>query len=71
MPEVDAVLGTGALHCLVDVLQQLDNNGSIILIDRPGGLLEGNRLLTTPPGTAYIKLAEGCLITVLIALYLN
>lgn len=60
MPEVDAVLGTGALHCLVDVLQQLDNNGSIILIDRPGGLLEGNRLLTTPPGTAYIKLAEGC-----------
>ena len=28
--------------------------------DLRGGLLEGKRLLSTPPGTAYIKLAEGC-----------
>lgn len=60
MPEVDAVLGTGMLEHLPNVLRQLDQANRIVCIGPPGGLLEGKRLLATPKGTAYLKLAEGC-----------
>jgi len=60
MPEVDAVLGTGRLGDLPEVLRQLNSGNTIVCLGAPGGLLEGQRLLSTPPGMAYLKLAEGC-----------
>ncbi|MGI6128716.1 MAG: 30S ribosomal protein S12 methylthiotransferase RimO [bacterium] len=60
LPEVDAVLGTGVLAKLPLVLSQLKLDKKVIDVGPPGGLLEGPRLLTTPPGSAYLKLAEGC-----------
>ncbi|HKM39174.1 MAG TPA: 30S ribosomal protein S12 methylthiotransferase RimO [bacterium] len=61
IPEVDAVLGTGTLGQLPEVIQQLDSaTDTIVRVDAPGGVLEGERLLSTSIGTAYLKLAEGC-----------
>lgn len=61
MPEVDAVLGTGVLKHLPTILAQLNDGGTpVVCLSKPGGLLEGKRVLLTSSGTAYIKLAEGC-----------
>lgn len=60
MPEIDAIVGTGTLTQLPEILQKLTQGQRVVCVDQPGGLLEGVRLLTTPPGSAYLKIAEGC-----------
>ena len=60
IPEIDAVLGTNELKHLPEIIRQVDRDSTVIRVGAPGGVLEGNRLLTTPIGTAYLKLAEGC-----------
>jgi ribosomal protein S12 methylthiotransferase len=63
LPEVDVFLGTGAFDRIIEAVQgALD--GRRILLPRPhkGGLLNAKtpRLPTTPPHSAYLKVAEGC-----------
>ncbi|BCV25002.1 30S ribosomal protein S12 methylthiotransferase RimO [Gelria sp. Kuro-4] len=60
IPEVDAVLGTGALERLPQVLAQLETGRRVVAVEAPGGLTGGPRILATRPGTAYLKIAEGC-----------
>ena len=65
MPEVDAVLGTGVLKHLPTILAQLNDGGTpVVCLSKPGGLLEGKRVLLTSTGTAYISWLKVVAITV-------
>ena len=62
IPEVDAVVGLGSNKDILTVLDKVFSADTIVesygaKTDLP---LCGERMLTTPPYTAYIKIAEGC-----------
>ena len=61
MPEVDGVLGTGSYTDIVSALAEVTAGGH----PRRFGDIDhteedGKRLVSTPPYTAYLKIAEGC-----------
>lgn len=61
MPEVDAVLGIGANDSIVKVCDKA--LCGIVTSNFPNKCylpLEGERMLSTPPHWAYLKVAEGC-----------
>lgn len=62
LPEVDAVVGTGSCGDIVaavrDALQRSDTN--TYFAPQDAGMLEGDRVLLTPPYYAYLRIAEGC-----------
>ena len=61
MPEVDGVLGTGSYTHIVEAIEELLEEKSVVdfaSIDTPEE--ETGRVLTTPEHYAYIKIAEGC-----------
>lgn len=67
MPEVDAVLGVGSIHNIVEAIEAVTVNkkkGSkkkySSFEDKECVRLGGDRILTTPEYTAYLKIAEGC-----------
>lgn len=62
MPEVDAVIGTNEYDKIADVIAELDRASTGILWCGAGSPDEQNlpRIRTTPPYTAYLKIAEGC-----------
>ena len=67
MPEVDAVLGVGSIHNIVEAIEAVTVNkkkGSkrkyTSFEDKETVRLGGDRILTTPEYTAYLKIAEGC-----------
>ena len=61
LPEVDGVLGTGSYTDIVSAVEEVAAGGhprrfgDISRTDE-----DGARLVTTPPYTAYLKIAEGC-----------
>ncbi|MBO7318692.1 MAG: 30S ribosomal protein S12 methylthiotransferase RimO, partial [Clostridia bacterium] len=61
IPEVDAVVGIGANGDIVSVCREvLDSKKVNIFPPKTALPLEGDRILTTPPHYAYLKIAEGC-----------
>ena len=62
MPEVDAVLGVGSLQKIVDAVRDIEagRHGFTAFDDKEHAPLGGDRVLTTPEYTAYLKIAEGC-----------
>ncbi len=61
LPEVDGVLGTGSYDRIVEAVDALLRDESVMQfdsIDAPE--VETGRILTTPEHYAYIKIAEGC-----------
>ena len=67
MPEVDAVLGVGSIHNIVEAIEAVTvkkKKGShrkyTSFEDKESVRLGGDRILTTPEYTAYLKIAEGC-----------
>lgn len=61
MCEIDAVVGIGGNNDIVDVLNKVMEDEKVNF--HPDKLLmplEGKRLQSTPPYTAYIKISEGC-----------
>ncbi|MEW6183351.1 MAG: 30S ribosomal protein S12 methylthiotransferase RimO [Bacillota bacterium] len=61
IPEIDAVLGTGKLDRVVEVVEGALEGRKPVVTGDPGFLHSTEpRLLTTPSYTAYIKIAEGC-----------
>ena len=61
MPEVDAVLGTGSYHEIVKAVEAVDRGEKFSsYLDKEEAPLGGDRCLTTPEYTAYLKIAEGC-----------
>lgn len=62
MPELNAVIGISDYHSITDVVERVSNNEKIILVNPPPSefMEKGSRILTTPPGSAYLKITEGC-----------
>ena len=61
MPEVDALLGVGSLHRICDAVRSAaEGRGFAAFDDKETSPLGGERVLTTPEYTAYLKVAEGC-----------
>ncbi len=61
-PEVDAVLGVGSIDKIVEAVKQLEKGEKRYFsrCDKNASPLGGERVLTTPKGSAYLKIAEGC-----------
>jgi ribosomal protein S12 methylthiotransferase len=63
LPEVDIFLGTGAFHRIVHVVEDFAPENRVLLpppVARPISGKDLPRLQTTPPHSAYLKIAEGC-----------
>ena len=60
-PEVDAVLGVGSIHNIVEAVGKvLAGEKYTSFEDKNCVRLGGDRILTTPEYAAYLKIAEGC-----------
>ncbi len=62
MPEVDAVIGTGAWNRIMEAIEEALSGRRVILIGEREIIYNAKtpRLRTTPNYTAYVKIAEGC-----------
>lgn len=61
MPEVDAVLGVGSLAHIVDAVKAVDRGEKYQSFEnKETSALGGERILTTPAYSVYLKIAEGC-----------
>ena len=61
LPEVDGMLGTGSYTDVVDAIHNLMEGGRPECFgDIHRTVEDGARMVTTPPYTAYLKIAEGC-----------
>ena len=61
IPEVDGVIGIGANADICEICHRILDGEEVSEFPPKENLkIEGDRILTTPPYTAYIKIAEGC-----------
>lgn len=61
LPEVDAVVGTNEFEKIADIIEKLeDSEEKIFCCDLPCAAVPLPRVVTTPPYTAFLKIAEGC-----------
>lgn len=61
IPEVDGVVGIGADNDICEICEKLLNFEKVESYPPKENLcFDGGRILTTPPYSAYIKIAEGC-----------
>ena len=61
LPEVDAVLGVGSYHHIAEAVESvLAGKKYSSFEDKNTSPLGGERIVTTPEYTAYLKVAEGC-----------
>ncbi len=62
IPEVDAVVGTGSTHKIAEALEDVISGRKQAYLELPcrEQLDAEPRLISTPAGQAYIKIAEGC-----------
>ena len=62
IPEVDAVVGTGDYDRIADAIKQAFEGGKPVICGHRDRTPEERlpRILTTPPYTAYLKIADGC-----------
>ena len=62
MPEIDAIVGTGAWHRIMEAVEETLSGRRVILIGEKESIYSAKtpRLITTPDYTAYVKIAEGC-----------
>lgn len=61
LPEVDAVIGVGSIHSICDAVRAVANGEKFSeFADKNSVKLGGERIITTPEYTAYLKVAEGC-----------
>ncbi len=62
MPELDGVLGISHFKEIASAVEAIESSERPLKISGPpANFIEyGRRMLTTPPGMAYMKIAEGC-----------
>jgi len=62
MPEIDGLLGTGSIPEIAGAVKDALAGKRVFLVGRPGFLhcADLPRLQSTPPYTAFLKIAEGC-----------
>ncbi len=59
LPEIDAVLGTGSFADIVEALETKEPHFQRF-VDKDAPLPELDRAISTGPGWAYLKIADGC-----------
>jgi len=62
-PQIDALLGSADFHKMEEVIESILTRGErVFLVSRPEFIYSSDfpRLVSTPPGYAYLKIAEGC-----------
>jgi len=65
LPEVDAMLGVGSIHKIVEAVQSIEKKVKnapkyACFDDKESSQIGGERVVTTGDGMAYLKIAEGC-----------
>ena len=62
MPEVDAIIGTGAWNRIMEAIAETLSGRRVILIGEREIIYDSKtpRIRTTPTYTAYVKISEGC-----------
>lgn len=60
MPEIDALLGTGSVDGIVDVIESEGEEKPQLYGDINAPISEAGRIVSTGSAWAYIKVAEGC-----------
>ena len=61
LPEVDAVIGTGSYHRVVEAIEEVLKGGKYTKYeDKNCCPLGGKRVLSAPGYTAYLQISEGC-----------
>ncbi|MDD4600794.1 Ribosomal protein S12 methylthiotransferase RimO [bioreactor metagenome] len=62
LPEVDAIIGTGAWHRIGEAVDTVLAGNRVLLIDEVNTIYDEkmSRITTTPFYSAYVKIAEGC-----------
>lgn len=62
MPEIDAIVGTGAWNRIFEAVEESLKGNRVILIGERETIYSAKtpRLRTTPEYTAYVKIADGC-----------
>jgi len=61
LPEIDALVGVGSFHEIVSaVTAALEGNSLTLFGDKNAPDPEDGRVVSTGPGWAYLKIAEGC-----------
>ena len=62
LPEVDALIGVGSIHKIVDPIKAIENHKKNYASFDPIEQLDmgGDRVVTTPSHMAYLKISEGC-----------
>ncbi|MBQ9116731.1 MAG: 30S ribosomal protein S12 methylthiotransferase RimO, partial [Clostridia bacterium] len=61
MPEIDALLGVGSIDRIAEAVESVANGKKFVALDdKNTSPLGGERIVTTPEYTAYLKIAEGC-----------
>ena len=61
LPEVDALLGVGSFGDIAEAVESTLSGGSPLLFgDKHAPVDESGRVVSTGPGWAYLKIAEGC-----------
>ena len=62
MPELDAVIGISYFAAINEVLTDVNNGQRVLKVGPPpeSFIEKGPRVISTPPGSAYLKIVEGC-----------
>lgn len=62
IPEIDAILGTGDIMDVVDVMKKAISGDRVYAVGEPGYRVDKYipRIISNPGSSAYIKIAEGC-----------
>lgn len=62
MPEVNAVIGTGAWNRIMEAIAETLSGRRVVLLGEREIIYDAKtpRIRTTPPYTAYVKISEGC-----------
>lgn len=61
MPEVDAVVGVGSIHEIVNAVKSVGGEKKFLsCLPKDEVALGGDRVLTTPEYYSYLKISEGC-----------
>ena len=61
LPEVDGMLGTGSFGQICEAVEDVMHDGKPLYFgDKSGPIEEIGRVVTTGPGWAYLRIAEGC-----------
>jgi ribosomal protein S12 methylthiotransferase len=62
MPELDGIVGISSFTDINKAVQRVIEGERVALVDKPSEVFieKGPRVLTTPAGSAYLKITEGC-----------